>query len=252
MEGERQGSNWWMILLALAGVGGAAFYLGRRGRGDRRLPAPEAVVAEPVPTASLPDAPTTSPQSVPVPPDAPLPPPVAPVAPAAEQHRPAIDIDLRPARAGLNLLSALVEGELVVRNGGDTPIEGIALAQSLHSAHHEADADLVAFINQPITRPLAAPFTLAPGEERRLRLIAPLARGAIRAMEAGGRPIFVPIVAVTARFFNRGDEFRAARAFAIGVERVDSPKLAPIWLDTPPRMIDTVAARPHPLPAGVF
>ena len=115
----------------------------------------------------------------------------------------------------------------------------------------EADADLAAFFAQPIGRPAVPAFTLAPGEARTIRIAAPRARAAIVAMEAGGRPIFVPIVAVACRFTRLGDEFRAARAFAVGVARVDTPKLLPIWLDVPPRMYDGVAARPHPLPPGV-
>ena len=242
-EAERGSGNlWWLIaLVALVALAGG-IYLWRRRTRPLGLPSPDETEADPAPTAP----PSPAPSAVP------LPPPIAPVAPVQPSHRPAIQVDLRPTRAGLNLLSAIVEGELVVRNEGEAPIENIAIASALLSAHREGDADLTAFLTQPIGRPMVPAFTLAPGEARSLRLVAPLARAGIRAMEAGGRPIFVPIVAIACRFISRGDDFHAARAFAIGVERVDSTKLAPIWLDTPPRMTDTVAARPHPLPAGVF
>ena len=38
---------------------------------------------------------------------------------------------------------------------------------------------------------------------------------------------------------------RTVQSFAVGIERVDSPKLAPFWLDQPPRTVTEVAARAH-------
>jgi len=232
---------WWLVLAIIVAAIVAVIVIRRR----------KALLALPSPAATRVGATRPSPPI----PAAPLPPPRAPVAPPATvgaQNRPVLQVDLRPTRAGLNLLSAVVEGEVIVRNDGDAPLEGLTLATALLSAHRDGDRDLAAFLSQPIGRPVTPPFTLAAGEERRVRLIAPLARGGIQPMEAGGRPIFVPIVATTCRFVCKGDEFHAARAFAIGVERTDSAKLAPIWLDTQPRMFDTVAARPHPLPPGLF
>jgi hypothetical protein len=248
-EAERGGAGlWWLAALVMIASGVIAAYLLRR-RTTLRLPAPSVEPASPPEPAPPPYVPPAATPRVPA---APLPPPVAPIAPATETHRPGIQIELRPVRAGLTMISALVEGELTVANDGTTPIERIALATGLVGAHRDGDAELAAFLAQPIGRPAVPPFALAPGETRQVRIVAPLARAAIRPMDAAGRPIFVPIVAVACRFVSDGDEFRAARAFAVGVERVDSAKLAPIWLDVPPRMFDTLAARPHPLPAGAL
>jgi hypothetical protein len=38
---------------------------------------------------------------------------------------------------------------------------------------------------------------------------------------------------------------QTAQSFAVGIERVDSPKLAPFWLDQPPRTVTEVGARAH-------
>ena len=57
--------------------------------------------------------------------------------------------------------------------------------------------------------------------------------------------MFVPLVAIDIRY---GAEdapaaYGTAQAFIVGIERVDSAKLAPFWLDGALRMHDQVAAR---------
>lgn len=271
MAASERGSGWLWWLAALAAVLAAGVMLLLRRRGATKAitagPHLRPVTApsprpEPTPPPTAPAKPpakptlTPEPALAPAPPLAPtvatpLPPPVAPVAPAPDAPRPAIDLDLRPARAGLNLLSALVEGELTIVNNGADPIDRVQIVVGLLSAHKGQDDDLAAWFAQPPARPVVPPFTLAPGESRAVRIVAPTARTAVQPMTAGDRPIFVPLVACLCQFVTRGDPYRAARAFAVGIERVDSPKLAPIWLDLPPRMYDAVAARPHALPAGV-
>ena len=227
---------WWLAGVALLAIVAAAAVLLRR-RADspvKRIEAPR----QPAPVAPLPVATRT---------ETPDPAPAE-----TARDSPVIDLSLAPTRAGLNLLSAVVEGELTVTNIGTVAVERVRIVATLVSAHGGQDADLTTAIAQPVGRALAPPFNLAPGESRQMRLVAALARDGIRAMSAGDRPIFVPIVALSTTFSSAGTNYRAARAFAVGVERVDSAKLAPIWLDVPPRMYDGVAARPHALPAGLI
>ena len=153
--------------------------------------------------------------------------------------------DLRPLRAGLNLLSATVECEMVVTNTGTAPAEGIRAGIALLTAHADQDVDLAAFNAAPVVRPATPPFTLAPGETRTIRTVTAIARDAIRTMTAANRPMFVPVVATNILYVTAGDDAQAARAWVVGIERVDSAKLAPFWLDAPARMYTTVAARPH-------
>ena len=170
---------------------------------------------------------------------------VAPVRPIGPHAR--IGIALRPIRAGLNMLSATVEAEVVVTNGGDAPAALIRVHATLLSAHAGQDADIAAVFAGSPGRPAAAPFALAPGDERRVRIVAALPREAVRSMEAGGRPMFVPLMVVDIRYAadDAATPARAGQAFVIGVERVDSAKLAPFWLDGPSRMHDQIAARAH-------
>ena len=169
-------------------------------------------------------------------PAAAAPPPVA---------RARLAIGVRSTRAGLNLLTATVDGEVTITNTGDAPAHDIRTAVGLLSAHAGADADLADLAAQPIGRPATPPFSLAPGEERRFRAVAALPHDAIRPMTAAGRPMFVPLVAVAVRYRDEAAERQVAQGFVVGIERVDSAKLAPLWLDVPPRSFDNVAARPH-------
>lgn len=154
--------------------------------------------------------------------------------------------ELRPIRAGLNMLSATVECEIVVTNAGDAPADTVRVGIRLLGAHAGQDVELDAIRRAPIGRPAAPPFALAPGETRRVRAVAVLPLAEIRSITAAGRPMFVPVVAVNLLYGSGdGGEGQTAHAFAVGVERVDSRKLAPFWLDVPPRTSDQVGARAH-------
>lgn len=174
----------------------------------------------------------------PTPTPAPAPPPVA-----ADRAR--LALALQPRRAGLNLLSATVEGELLVRNDGVVPATGIRIGAALIGASAGPPGDVAALFAQPVARPVTPAFALAPGEERRVRIVVALPRADIRPLDAGGRAMFVPVVAVNALYDAGGGDGQAAQAFAVGVERVDSAKLAPLWLDQPARMYDALGTRPY-------
>ena len=193
-------------------------------------------------------APVVEPIADAVPP--PMPDPVrapAPVAPPVVSTGPRarIGIALQPSRAGLNMLSAVVEAIVIVINRGDAAATDIRVHPTLLSAHAGQDAELAAAFAAPSGRPATPPFTLAPGEERRVRIVAALPRDAVRSMEAAGRPMYVPLLAVDIRYGAdaAGTQARSGQAFVVGIERVDSAKLAPFWLDGPLKMHDQIAAR---------
>jgi len=207
-------------------------------------------VAEPDPVEIVPEpvAPAIPALVAPAPVAAQAPEPAAPsflvpTPPAAPRAR--LVVELRPLRAGLNLLSAVVECELVVTNTGDAPAEGIRTGVTLLTAHNALDTDLAALTAAPIGRPTTPPFALAPGETRTVRAIAASPRDAIQTMTAANRPMFVPIVSVNLLYRAGDTGAQTTRAWAVGIERVDSAKLAPFWFDAPPKMYDAVAARPH-------
>ncbi len=262
----------WLSLTAIVVVLGALWALRRKPRGSRSdriepearaeptpervatpLVASEPIALEPVapPIAAVPQAPavvaSVAPAAV-IPAAAPkFLEPRAKTPPAAPRAR--LTCELRPLRAGLNLLSATVECELVVTNTGTVSAEAIRAGVALLTAHADQDQDLAQFNAAPVVRPVAPPFVLAPGETRTIRTVTAIAREAIRTMTAANRPMFVPVVAANILYATAGDDAQTARAWVVGIERTDSAKLAPFWLDGPAKMFTTVAAKPH---AAIF
>lgn len=173
----------------------------------------------------------------------PVPPPPSPT----EVPRAWLAFELRPRRAGVNLLTATLDAQLVVRNDGDAAASDVRAEVRLLSAREGQEGELAAVFAEPGGRPVAAPFALAPGEERVVDVLATLSRDTINVLTAGGRPMFVPVAAVNVRYASGEVRGQTAAAFAIGVEREGAAKLLPFWLDGPGRMFDSVAARPHAL-----
>lgn len=209
---------WWWGGAAILLAGLAA--IGRRllPRRDRR-------------DAAAPGAPVAGPE-------------IAPVAvPATPRAR--LTVEVRPTRAGLNLLSATCEAEAVIRNVGDAPAENIRVEMRLLDAHADLDADLAQLWEAAAGRPAVAPFALAPREGMPVSAIVALPRESIRSLTATGRPMMIPVFAVNLRYDSAGTAMQTAQAFVVGVERVDSSKLAPFWLDVAPRMFTNIAVRAH-------
>jgi hypothetical protein len=167
------------------------------------------------------------------------------LAPEPPVDRARLTLVLHPRRAGLNLLSATVEAELEVRNLGTVPATAIRVGVALTGAGPGQEGDVAAVFATPVGRTAVPPFALAPGEMRRVRIVAALPRTEIRPLEAGGRAMFVPVVAVNLLYDAGGSEGQSAAAFAVGVERVDSAKLVPFWFDQPARMYDALGVRPY-------
>lgn len=150
-----------------------------------------------------------------------------------------------PVRAGLNMLSATVECQVTVTNDGAAAADAVRLHLELCSASPHQDRDMAAVFAQPIARPAAPVFALAPGESRQVRVTVALSRYSIYTLTAADRPMFVPVVAVNCLYDSIGRAGQVAQSFAVGIERVDSAKLAPFWLDGPAKTYDQVAARRH-------
>ncbi len=234
----------WMLAAALGLVVllVAGLVLWRRRKAvavdDVDIARPVAAALEP---AVLPVEPVAAPE-----PAAPEPPQFLERTATAPEERAWLDF-VQPAvhRAGLNIVTATADVSLVVRNEGKVPARGIRVAIRLTSAQAGQDAVLDALFAEPVERPAVPPFDLAPGEERKVRAIATLPRDAIVALSAAGREMFVPVVALNARYDAGGAPGQTTAAFAVGIERQDGAKLGPLWLDEPPRMHDAIGIRAH-------
>lgn len=171
--------------------------------------------------------------------------PTPPPPDRAPPDRARLTIALRPIGAGLNLISVTAECEVTLANTGGARADDIRAALRLMSAHDGQDAELAGFYGEPVARPATPPFGLAPGEERRFRAVTALPHDAIHALDAGGRPMFVALLAVTVRYHDGLTPRRVGRAFAFGGERGGAAKLAPFWLDGAARPYRDVGARAY-------
>lgn len=171
--------------------------------------------------------------------------PVAVAPPPPHPARASLEIEVAPRRAGINLLTATADVEVVLRNVGEVEAENVRVDVRLASVRAEQEAELAAIFADMPERTAAAPFALAPGAVRSVRALVTLPRSAINVLTAAGRPMFVPLVTVSARYWSGEGEGQVAQAFALGEARAGAAKLAPFWLDVPARMYETVEVRPH-------
>jgi hypothetical protein len=237
---------WLAILLGLVVVGAGVFAWRWRVRSRRNV----VLLNTRVPTGPMPPPQPADPNAgvrfwTPA---APKTTPAAPTESTAPLPRGRIDVSLTARRAGLNLLSAIAEVEVEVRNTGEGAAGAVSVALHLFGASSGQDDDLGRLFAAPSMRPAEPPFALAPGEARTIRTTLSLSRAAIIPLVAGERQMFVPVVAVDVRYaLPDGGEGQTASAFMVGATREGSDKLAPFWLDAAPRTEEQVGARPHAL-----
>ena len=203
-----------------------------------------------------PAAPVAAPPPTPLPPEplaaAPLPAEIAPAPvesqPVARQEvstRARLDIELKPKRAGTNLLSAAVEYQILVTNAGDAPARLVTTDVRILTAGVEQDAILQALFSAPIEKPVTAPFDVAPGETATLDGMAMMPRDALNVMTVEGRALFVPVLAINLRYEWEGGSGQTATSYVIGINRGEGAKLAPFRLDGASRMRDDVSQIPY-------
>jgi hypothetical protein len=146
------------------------------------------------------------------------------------------------------MVTAVADCEVTVANEGGAPAETVRAALTLLAAHAGQQAEIAEANAEPITRSVVPAFTLEPGETRTFRGVASANLAGLATMRAGGRDMLVPLVLLNIQHRDaHGVEHRISQSFVVGIERVDSPKLAPFWTDTI-RMVEQVAARPSGAP----
>ena len=232
------GDPLWPFGLGVAVAAGAALAWFARRRSTRADPP-----AWPAPAPDAPSVPLPAPEPTPSPPGS------APAPALFERRgavpRPRLVLDLRPTSVGLNLISATVDCEVTIANRGDAPATDVRAGLLLRSADAGSEPDPATLFAEPIARPATPPFDLAPGEEHSFRAVAALPLSDLRPVEAAGRPMFVPILALSVAHRDGEAARQVAQAFVVGIGRAGSAKLAPLWLDTGVRHYQGVAARPH-------
>ena len=227
---------WFLAALAL-GAGGAFLFWRRRSR--------EAYAGGPQVDEFLAPQPEPTPQ-----PRSPVPPPISPPVPpqpvgfVSSRMRPWIEIGFQPARCIVEEQRVTFEFELELFNSGNAPARDVLIEANFFNASPNQDEEITAFFG-------------STGQGERIAAIPPLQRISlrpqlavsleqIRVLEAGGRRVFVPLVAFNALYGWGGGAGQTAAAYLLGRD-TKGEKLAPFRLDLGPRVFRGLGARALPL-----
>lgn len=214
---------------------------------DDYIPVAEEPVA-PVPVA--PAAPTAQPAAPepdddfviePVPVVAPPPPPPAQAAAPAPAAQ--FATRLEPLLVGIEEGGAVLDFAYLITNQGTTAAEAVRPLLGMVTAGPELDGQIAQFhASAPITNN-AEPFTLQPGETRRVTGRVALPRESMHITTVNNRPLVVPIVLANLRWRGGLTVKTFADSFIVGTGLADVGKLGPFWLDRGARQHNQVAAR---------
>lgn len=229
---------WLLAALALGAGGGFLFWRRQHGReafaGGPRV---DAFVAPP-PAAAPPRAAPKPPQPTPAP---------VPGGVVSTRLRPWLDITFTPLRCVVEEREVTLEFELSLLNSGSTTALEVLLEASLFNAGPTQDQDIGTFFENPVgqgqriaaLQPLKS-FSLRP------QLTIPIEQ--LRVLEAGGRRLFVPLIAFNILYGWSSGKGQTSAAFMVGRD-TNAEKLAPLRLDLGRRIFRGLGQ--HALPISV-
>lgn len=229
----------WPVLggagLLIAGLAGAALLRRRRGAGDvEALPEP---VAASAPTPGPPPLAQPSPPARRLEPAAPAPratpaPASAPALPAVPAPDGPLVTEIRPMRAAIRDGMVTLELELFIQNRGTEPADNIRAMLALLGANAEQDAHIANFYGAARLAPGSEPFSIAPGTVHVLNVQVSLPGDQMQVVTVQGKPMFVPIVPVSLKWY-AGLSIRTLRdAFMVGTApAAGGDRLGPLWVE---------------------
>lgn len=230
-----------VLLLGAGGVAG--WWLGGRRRrreaeGEQALAMPPEPAEVPVPS---PGPPPLARQMPPAPPASPR---IAPAAPAVLPPEGPLVVEMRPLRAGIREGMVTVEFELFVHNRGPEPADNIRATLALLGANAEQDAQIASLHAAARMAAGSEPFSVAPGATHMLTGQVTLPGERMQVVTVQGKPMFVPIVPVTLRWY-AGLSIRTLRdAFMVGTAPAQGgDKLGPLWVERAAEGFGRLAAK---------
>ena len=235
-------SLWPWLLAAMALGAGGAFLFWRRTHPREALagggPRVDAFVA-PQPRAPTPRAP------VPPPPPAKPAPTPSPTGLVSTRLRPWIDLSFKPLRCIVEAERVTFEFELALYNSGSAPARDVLIEASTFNASPTQDDELRAFFSNPVAEGERI-ATIPPLKSFNLRTQVSMPRNQIRVLEAGGRHVFVPLIAFNAVYRWGAGEGQTSAAYLLGRD-TKGEKMAPFRLDLGARVFRGVGQRALPL-----
>ncbi len=161
--------------------------------------------------------------------------------------RPRLDVTMQPLRCIVDDTKVTIEFDLELYNAGTAAARAVLVEAVAFNAGPSQDQEIGAFFAKPA------------GEGDRIDSIPPLQRISLRTqvvaprenvqvLDAGGRQVFVPLLAFNALYRWNGHEGQTSVSYLLGRE-TDGEKMAPFRIDLGPRQFRKVGARP--LPTGV-
>ena len=231
----------WLLAAMVLGAGGAFLFWRNRHRevfaGGPRVD--EFVAPQPQPRAP-------SPQPVPVPKPAPAPEP-APSGIVSTRLRPWIDLTFEPRRCVVEDERVTFEFDLSMLNSGSAPARDVLIEASTFNAGPTQDQEIEAFFSNPVGEGERI-ATIPPLKSFNLRTQVSVERSQVRVLEAGGRHVFVPLMAFNAVYRWGGGEGQTSEAFLLGRD-TQGERMAPFRLDLGARVFRGVGKRA--LPAAI-
>lgn len=238
----------WLLAAMALGGGGAFLFWRNRSRSSYAGGADYDAFVAPEPPAPRPRA--VAPRPAPAPPPGPpsAPPQVAPPVSGGiitTRLRPWVDLSFAPVRCTVEEQQVRFEFELTLFNSGSAPARDVLIEAMTINAGPAQEEEIATF------------FARTAGAGDRIQSIPPLKRvdlrpqvamgiDKLRVLEAGGRRVFVPLIAFNALYdWGGGRKGRTSAVYLLGRE-TDSERLAPFRLDLGPRVYRGVAARALP------
>ena len=239
----QEGLSLWPWLLAAMALGaGGAFLFWRRAHPREAFaggPRADAFVAP------QPQPQTRARAPVPAPPPARPKPAPAPAGLVSTRLRPWIDLTFQPLRCIVEGERVTFEFELAMYNSGSAPARDVLIEASTFNASPTQDEELQAFFSNPVAEGerIAA---IPPLKSFTLRTQVSMPRNQIRVLEAGGRHVFVPLIAFNAVYRWGSGEGQTSAAYLLGRD-TKGEKMAPFRIDLGARIFRGVGQRPLPL-----
>lgn len=156
--------------------------------------------------------------------------------------KPQLEVRFVPDRVVVTDREVIVQFDVIVANVGSAAARNVLVEALLVSASPTQDQEIAQFFRVPRALGDRVPG-IGPMDTLTLKSAVRRPIEEIRDFDAGGRKLFVPLVAFNI-LYGVSDQ-QVSASFLVGRGKEDDEKLAPFRLDLGPRIFRGLAGRPH-------